>query len=84
MILLAKYKEVDSPELFRNIALTDCDGKMYFSMISRDIETFMVENELIKTEVQKDFLIYMLAVLSIHLVSTNHYGMLTKTCGNSS
>ena len=55
MILLAKYEEVDSPELFRNIALTDCDGKIYFSMISRDIETFVVKNELIKTEVQKGF-----------------------------
>ena len=56
MILLAKYDEVDSPDLFRNIALTDCDGKLYFSMISRDLEDFMVRNGMIKTDIQKGFL----------------------------
>ena len=56
MILLAKYDKVDSPDLFRNIALKDCDGKLYFSMISRDLEDYTVKNEMIKTDVHKGFL----------------------------
>ena len=56
MILLAKSDKVDSPDLFRNIALTDCDGKLYFSMISHDLENFMVKNGMIKTDIQKGFL----------------------------
>ena len=56
MVMLAKYKDVSSPDLFRNIALTNCDGKLFMTSIATDIERFAVANKYIDTTVQKGFL----------------------------
>ena len=56
MVMLAKYKNVSSPDLFRNIALTNCDGKLFMTSIATDIERFAVANKYIDTTVQKGFL----------------------------
>ena len=49
MILIAKDKRLDNPELFRNIAITNTSGTIYFSYLANCLESFM-------GSVQKGFL----------------------------
>ena len=44
------------PELFRNIAITNTSGKIYFSYLANSLESFMVKNAYIDRTVQKGFL----------------------------
>ena len=56
MVMLAKEEDVSRPELFRNIALTNCDGKLFMTTVAADIETFAVANKFIDKSIQKGFL----------------------------
>ena len=56
MILIAKDKQLDNPELFRNIAITNTSGKIYFAYLANSLENFMVKNAYIDRSVQKGFL----------------------------
>ena len=56
MILLSKSDVLDLPTEFRPIALTNCDGKLFFSVIAERMESFMVRNNFIDRKVQKGFL----------------------------
>ena len=56
MVLLPKEKDRSKPELFRNIALTNTSGKIFFAYVAQNLESFMVVNKYIDTSVQKGFL----------------------------
>jgi hypothetical protein len=56
IVLLAKYADTSEPSLFRPIALTTCDGKLFFSLIALALETFAIENNYIQRKIQKGFL----------------------------
>jgi hypothetical protein len=56
MLYYAKYEDVSSPDVFRPIALTNCDGKLFFSLLAADTELFMLKNDFISMCIQKGFL----------------------------
>jgi len=56
MVLLAKDKDLSKPELFRNIALTNTSGKIYFTYLAKNLERFMVSNKYIDISIQNGFL----------------------------
>ena len=56
IILLSKSEKLHVVSEFRPIALTNCDGKIFFSMIGERIEAHMVGNGYIDRSVQKGFL----------------------------
>ncbi|MCW2763642.1 MAG: uncharacterized protein JWR85_3843, partial [Marmoricola sp.] len=56
MVLLAKTKDTSNPDLFRNIALTNTDGKLFFSVMTSRLTDYMLRNQYINKTVQKGFL----------------------------
>ena len=56
MILLPKSNQLDQPDAFRNIALTNTHGKLFFSIVSKRLTDYMVDNKFIDTTVQKGFI----------------------------
>jgi hypothetical protein len=56
MVLLSKSDILDSVSEFRPIALTNCNGKIFFSVLSNRMESYFVQNSYIKRSVQKGFL----------------------------
>ena len=56
MILIAKDKQLDNPELFRNIAITNTSGKIYFAYLANSLENYMVKNAYSDRSIQKGFL----------------------------
>jgi hypothetical protein len=57
VVLLAKNpNKLDDPSEFRPIAITNTVGKIFFSVISDRLQTFMVKNNYISRSVQKGFL----------------------------
>jgi hypothetical protein len=56
VIMLSKSEIYDLPVEFRPIALTNCDGKIFFSVISNRFQTYLVKNKYIKRNKQKGFL----------------------------
>ena len=56
MVLIPKEEDRTNPELFRNIAVTNTNSKIYFSVISRNLEEYMVKNQYIDRSIQKGFL----------------------------
>ena len=71
MVLIPKENDLTNPELFRNIAVTNTNGKIYFSVISRNLEDFMVKNQYIDRSVQKGFLQGMAGCVE-HTFSLHH------------
>ena len=56
MVMLAKETDVSSPKLFCNIALTNCDRKLFMTTVATNIETFAVANKFIDKTIQMGFL----------------------------
>ena len=56
VVLLSKSDILDDPAEFRPIAITNTVGKIFFSVISDRLQTFLVKNEFIRTATQKGFL----------------------------
>lgn len=56
IILLSKSDKLNLPGEFRPIALTNCDGKIFFSLIGERAERYFVRNEYINRAKQKGFL----------------------------
>lgn len=56
VVLLQKSDCLDDPAEFRPIAITNTAGKLFFSIISSRLQSFMVKNKFIKTQTQKGFL----------------------------
>ena len=56
VVLLQKSDSLDLPEEFRPIAITNTAGKLFFSIISERLQSFLVKNKYIKTQSQKGFL----------------------------
>ena len=56
MILLPKSDLLNQPDAFRNIALTNTHGKLFFSVLSYRLTNYMTTNHYIDTTVQKGFL----------------------------
>ena len=52
----SKDEDLRNPAEFRPIALTNMDGKLFFSVISRRLEQYMIKNTYIDTSIQKGFL----------------------------
>jgi len=44
MILLPKSNQLDQPDAFRNIALTNTHGKLFFSIVSKRLTDYMLSN----------------------------------------
>ena len=56
VILLPKSDNLSNLDEFRPIAITNTNGKIFFSVISDRLQRYMISNELIKRQVQKGFL----------------------------
>jgi hypothetical protein len=56
LILLSKSEILHKVGEFRPIALTNCDGKVFFSLISGRTENYLVNNKYINRSKQKGFL----------------------------
>src|SRR6478609_1862841 len=56
MILIPKSDDLSKPDQFRNIALTNTDGKLFFSILSSRLVSFMLENSYINRSIQKGFM----------------------------
>ena len=56
IVLLAKSEDVSLPECMRPIALTNCDGKVFFTFVQQRLTRFMTANGLIDRSVQKAFM----------------------------
>ena len=56
IVLLAKSDELSNPTEFRPIAIASTSGKIFFSVVSDRLQTYMVVNGYIPREIQKGFL----------------------------
>lgn len=56
MILLAKSKETHHPSLMRNIALSNVEGKLFFSLLASMLQSYMLQNSFFDGRSQKGFL----------------------------
>lgn len=56
IVLLSKSEDLDSPSEFRPIAITNTVGKIFFSIVSSRLQSFLVDNNYIDRAVQKGFL----------------------------
>ena len=56
VILFAKTDDTSKPELMRPIALTNCDGKLFFTLVQVKLTEYMVNNNFIDRTVQKAFM----------------------------
>ena len=56
VILLHKSGSADNPANFRPIALTNCDGKIFFSLVANRITSYMCRNAYFDGFTQKGFL----------------------------
>ena len=52
------------PTNFRPIALSNCDGKLFFSLLSKSFTSYMIRNEYFDKQTQKGFCLVSLAVSS--------------------
>jgi hypothetical protein len=55
MILLFKSGKTDDPANFRNIALTNVEGKLFWSVIGKRIMSFALANKFLPNTIQKGF-----------------------------
>jgi hypothetical protein len=55
VILLGKTDDTSKPELMRPIALTNCDGKLFFTFLQVRMTAFMIRNKFLDLSVQKAF-----------------------------
>ena len=53
---MSKEEDCSHPSLFRPIALTNCDGKIFFSVVSERLQLYFVNNSYIDRSIQKGFL----------------------------
>jgi hypothetical protein len=56
VVLLFKDGDHKNPKNYRPIALTDCAGKVFFSIWAKRLESFMQNNDFFKRSKQKGFL----------------------------
>ena len=56
MVLIAKSDKTHLPSEFRNIALSNVEGKLFFSIIGHRLQTYMRENKYINLTIQKGFM----------------------------
>ena len=56
IILLPKTDDTSAPGMMRPIALTNCDGKLFFTIVQRRLTKFMVDNGYINPSIQKAFM----------------------------
>lgn len=56
VILLPKSDILDDPSQFRPIALSNCDGKLFFTLLSKRLLEYLLSNSYMSTRVQKGFL----------------------------
>ena len=56
IVLLSKSEQTSDPSEFRPIALTNTSGKIFFSVVAKRLEKFMVCNNYIERHTQKGFL----------------------------
>lgn len=56
MILLAKSDDASHPKLMRNIALSNCDGKLFWGLIAKRLMQHMQKNGYFNGRVQKGFM----------------------------
>ena len=56
IILVPKSDKLDDPSQFRPIALSNCDGKIFFSLLSKHLLEYLISNNYMITSVQKGFL----------------------------
>ena len=56
IILIAKSEKLDDPSQFRPIALGNCDGKIFFSLLSRRLSEYLLSNNYLAPSIQKGFL----------------------------
>ena len=56
IILIAKSEKLDDPSQFRPIALGNCDGKIFFSLLSRRLSEYLLSNNYLAPSIQKVFL----------------------------
>lgn len=54
--LIPKTDDLSDPSRFRDINLSNIDGKIFFGLISKRANKFMVENHYIDTKIQKGFI----------------------------
>jgi len=56
MILLPKSSDASHPKLMRNIALSNCEGKLFWALVSQSLMEHMTENKYFDGKVQKGFM----------------------------
>ena len=54
--LIHKYGPATEPSNFRPIALTNCDGKIFFALVGKAIREHMIRNSFFDLRLQKGFL----------------------------
>ena len=56
IVLFHKSGTTSDPTNFRPIALSNCDGKLFFSLLSKSFTSYMIRNEYFDKQTQKGFL----------------------------
>jgi hypothetical protein len=56
IVLLSKSERLEDPGEFRPIAITNTSGKIFFSIMAKRLEHFMLKNSFIESSTQKGFL----------------------------
>ena len=56
IIVIPKSDNLGDPSLFRPIALANSDGKIFFSLLSKRLTTYVLANNFVSTKQQKGFL----------------------------
>ena len=56
IILVAKSEKLDDPSQFHPIALGNCDGKIFFFLLSRCLLEYLLSNNYLGPSIQKGFL----------------------------
>jgi hypothetical protein len=56
VVLIHKSGDLKDPSNYRPIALTNCSGKIFFSIYAKRMEDFFLQNDYIKRSKQKGFL----------------------------
>ena len=75
IVLFHKSGTTSDPTNFRPIALSNCDCKRFFSLLSKSFTSYMIHNEYFDKQTQKGFFQVSLAVLSTPAFHKKLYAM---------